>query len=227
VKHGHPLSREGQGGLEKINGRLYEKIYIDGVWYRVPLLTKDELYPPETWDIKSYQSDRVVWDDVRVAASSIRIQGVSNIPDWGGVGDGNLYALAFDPTTMEQVFFTVQLPHTYKLGTNIHPHIHWMPETTDTGTVRWGLEYEWVNIGDSMTGGSTITIDDDGDGTLLKHQIAEFAELSGVGKGMSSMLICRVYRDATNDDFADDAYLLEIDFHFEIDSLGSRQEYVK
>jgi len=41
------------------------------------------------------------------------------------------------------------------------------------------------------------------------------------------MLLCRVFRDVANDDFDDDAFLFEIDFHYQIDSLGSRTEYIK
>ena len=47
----------------------------------------------------------------------------------------------------------------------------------------------------------------------------------GSGKNISSMLICRVYRD-TGDTWATNTagncpILLEIDFHFPIDALGS------
>ena len=49
--------------------------------------------------------------------------------------------------------------------------------------------------------------------------------------GVSAMLIGRVFRDATGaggtDDYGADAILLEIDFHYEIDGFGSRDEYIK
>ena len=48
----------------------------------------------------------------------------------------------------------------------------------------------------------------------------------GVKKTLSSMLVCRLYRSAS-DSYGGDAGLLEIDFHYEIDSDGSRQEYTK
>jgi len=43
------------------------------------------------------------------------------------------------------------------------------------------------------------------------------------------MIICRLFRDAAGtggtDSYASDVALLEIDFHYEIDSLGSATEY--
>jgi len=41
------------------------------------------------------------------------------------------------------------------------------------------------------------------------------------------MLLCRVFRDIANDNFDDDAALFEIDFHYEIDALGSKEETTK
>lgn len=48
---------------------------------------------------------------------------------------------------------------------------------------------------------------------------------------VSSMLACRLFRDATGaggtDDLDNDAGVLEFDFHYEIDTMGSRSEYLK
>jgi hypothetical protein len=41
------------------------------------------------------------------------------------------------------------------------------------------------------------------------------------------MILCRVFRDVANDNFGDDAALLEIDFHYESDAIGSRQALAK
>ena len=229
VRHSHPLNREGQVAIEKINGRLYQKIHLDGVWYRVPLLRSGELYPPEAEDIQTHHSDKTTWDDLRVSANAVRIQGVLNVPDWDNIGGGDLYALAFSSETMEQVFFTVQMPHSWREGTDLHPHVHWMPENDGAGDVRWGFEYEWVNIGDAYVSSTLLYSLDPAERTTLEHQLADFGDIDGTGKMFSSMLICRLFRDAAHedDDYASDAYMLEFDFHYEIDSLGSRQEYVK
>ena len=229
VTHGHPLGRQGQRAVERVNGRVYEKVSLNGTWYRVPLLRSDELYPPEPSDVIAQREDGIVWDDLRVAASAVRIQGVLNVPDWDNIGGGDLYALAFDDEVMEQVFFTIQMPHNWKEGTDIHPHVHWMTEDDSAGDVRWALEYEWVNIDNAYVSSTIITGDDVSQRIALQHQIADLGDISGIGMTISSMLICRLYRDATAeaDDLATDVYLLEFDLHYEIDSLGSRLEYEK
>ena len=104
-----------------------------------------------------------------------------------------------------------------------------MPPTTGTGVVEWQLEYFWVNI-DGTAGNTTIlSLTDAGDGTAYKHQVASWSAISGTGKTVSSMLMCRIFRDGGNgsDTFTGDALLLEIDFHYQIDTMGSRQEFVK
>jgi hypothetical protein len=75
-----------------------------------------------------------------------------------------------------------------------------------------------------------MTFDDSTDSTDRKHHKAVNATgIDGTGKTLSSMIICRLYRDVSdaNDTYASDAFLLEIDFHYEIDTVGSRTELTK
>lgn len=98
--------------------------------------------------------------------------------------------------------------------------------------MRWGLEYAWVNLGGTFTSTTTIYAQDHSpaDSALVskEHYLTPFSAISGTGKTISSMVMCRLFRDATNatyDTYSDFAGLLEIDFHIECDSLGSHQEY--
>ena len=49
--------------------------------------------------------------------------------------------------------------------------------------------------------------------------------ISGTGKGSSSMIMCRLFRDGANaaDTFEHNAYFMEFDLHYPIDTLGSRE----
>jgi len=53
--------------------------------------------------------------------------------------------------------------------------------------------------------------------------------ISGSGITISGLYVCRVYRDATSgdDDYNRDAGLLFVDFHIEMDSVGSKTEMAK
>lgn len=179
------------------------------------------------------------WDDLRVPVSSIQRLGYSD-PGWAklkdnGSGSVGVYIPWFDATTVEEVYFVVQLPHSWQEGTNIKPHVHWTPKTTGASGqfVRWGLEYTWANI-DGSYGNTTIIYTDatsaaaattSGDSTMTadKHYMTLFSEIDATGKTLSSMLVCRLFRDASNgdDDYPYDAGLLEVDFHYYAYRLGN------
>ncbi len=183
--------------------------------------------------------DATQYDDIRIATTSTT-RGGSNDPDFtrsfrNGSSQG-VFTWYFSPTTEEELYFTVQLPHNWEQGTDIYPHVHWFVKSNGGvgQDVCWGLEYTWANVGDSFSTTNIIYGDVNHLGEDLIsdiHYITELGTLSGVGKQFSSMIICRIFRDATGtggiDDYNADAGLLEIDFHYKIDSLGSDEEYVK
>lgn len=168
-----------------------------------------------------------VWEDIRVPVSSIKRLGFSD-PDWvqfadDGAGSTGVYALAFDDTIDEEVYFACQIPHSYKEGTDIVPHIHWAPSDGNAGNVTWKLEYTWANIDGTYGNTATAVVTDSTDATSHKHLRADLTTIAGAGKTMSSILMCRLYRDVSDaDTYGSDAFLLEFDFHIEMDTVGSR-----
>lgn len=58
------------------------------------------------------------------------------------------------------------------------------------------------------------------------HHITSLGLISGTGKSFSSMLVCRIFRDASNssDTYTKDAGVLEVDFHFQVQSLGTQYD---
>jgi hypothetical protein len=175
-----------------------------------------------------FYGDATVWDDLRVPVNSVRRLGFSD-PDWvqfrdDGAASVGVYALAFDDGTDEEVFFTAQIPHAYREASSITPHVHWSPSDGNAGNVTWKLEYTWANIDGTFGNTSTVSVTDSTDSTSHKHLVANMTAISGAGKTISSMLQCRLYRDVSDgDDYASDAFLHEIDFHFELDTIGSRE----
>lgn len=181
----------------------------------------------------TFNGAATVWDDVRVPANNLTTAGANDPSkvNW----KGNLITWAFDQSTMNQLFFEVQIPHGYKEGSNIYPHVHWRPlaSAASATRVRWGLEYVWQNVGEEAPATTTTiyTTEQTPSENLVgyKHYLSPFAAITGKGKTISSCLSCRIFRDAANaaDDFAGDAGLIEIDFHIEMDTIGSNKEYVK
>lgn len=173
------------------------------------------------------EGDATAFDDLRTPVLAT-VKSTSVPPD-NIVFGSNMVAFGFDKAKSEEVFFMVQIPHPYKEGSNIYPHVHWYPTDNTTGNVVWKLEYTWANANNVFPSSTTLSVTTAAAGTAVTHQIASFSYIDGTGKKISSMLVCRLYREGGNaqDTYNADAGLLEIDFHFEIDSFGSRVEFIK
>ena len=170
------------------------------------------------------------WDDFRVPGHSTKTG--SSAPNLVAFGpSGNLFCLAFNgAATLEQVYFAMQLPHHYKEGSDIRPHVHWTPTTNDAGNVKWQFEYFWANAATDVFGApTTLSVVDAASGAAWTHQKSFFPVISGTGKKISSMLMCRLFRDPSDaaDTYAHEAAFLEFDFHYQVDSTGSQQIAVK
>jgi len=167
----------------------------------------------------------LVWSDLRVPAHQ-GLQGPTSKPDYDFTNVG----LLFDDSATESIYVLLQMPHDWKEGSNIKPHIHWIQ--SGSGNVVWELQYKWTNVNTLIAGAfTTLTASTPSyswtSGNL--HQITPFASLSGTGKTISSMLqivLSRLGGDG-GDTYSGDALMFELDFHYQKDSLGSSQEYTK
>jgi hypothetical protein len=123
------------------------------------------------------------------------------------------------------------MPHGYKIGSDIHPHVHWLPQTTSTGTVNWQLEYSIANINSVLGNTTTIQMPGVGAGIANTHQLTDASPetIDGSSLTLSNMMLGRLFRDGGvgADTFVGDAALMEFDLHFEKDTVGSRQEIIK
>jgi hypothetical protein len=167
------------------------------------------------------------------------------LDDSAGTSRG-VYLYSFDDAAAnaeKEIFFTMQVPHNYKLGGAINIHVHWIGNNADTAAApRWGLEYAWKDIGEVFA--DTVIVYSDGSNytasgtdanvSALKHYISKFAAITPgtTEDGMSSILIGRIFRNSsaagdTYDVASNKCGLLYIDAHYEIDSFGSSSEYTK
>ena len=174
-----------------------------------------------------FKGNATVFDDIRTPMTSIRITGPGGTTPPDEVMYKGSVVLAFGGagTDDEKGFFTIQIPHSYKEGSDITPHIHWTPEDNTAGTVRWILTYSWANIDAAFPAETANAIEVVADQTTDKHQRDFFTAITGTGKTISSMILCSIQREDSdpNDTYNNkDAFLLEMDFHFEKDTVGSR-----
>lgn len=163
------------------------------------------------------------WDDLRIAASA-RTTG-PNAAALANVNASGINGWRF--TNGKEVSFGCQLPHRYQLGSELHPHVHWMADTSEVYTGTWTFDYLWCNptqvtpISDKVTLTGAIS----GAQTALVPKITALDSAPmNQAYGISALFLCRL---ALTLSAGTGIYLLEFDFHHESDSLGSAAEYTK
>lgn len=172
------------------------------------------------------------WDDLRVPATATN-QGPANRPDfiqWGpSSGIDELYAWHFAPNIQEDLYFEAQFPHSYKEGTTWQPHVHWSPIDTNGGDVVWRLTYRWAAVNDVYTAIAGISVTASADGVTDKHQVIGLPDIPAPGAKISTMLTGRISRIGNDgaDTYTSDAVLHEVDFHFQVNTPGSKQPFIK
>lgn len=178
-----------------------------------------------------------VWDDCVTPLGPNNWNGAANNPTLtklfdDGAGSQGVYAYVF--SNGDEVLITIQMPHKWKEGTTIYPHIHFMCTSDVDPSDNFGIEFEytWVDVDEDFSVNTTLSTIDipTGVNTDDMHQAAHVtaAGISGAGHTISSVLLCRLKRvAATADDYAGGVAILSFDVHYEIDTIGSRQEFIK
>lgn len=178
------------------------------------------------------------WDDLTVypdVTSKGRSQGpIPEVFKNNGSSQG-VFLWWFETNVEREVYFQIQMPHSYKVGTTLYPHVHW---TTKTGTptttnVVWRLEYTIMkaggNFGSTLTTTTSTVVTETAPSGVGQHLITSLGEISGNEIGISTFIVCRLYRNGldTNDTFTESAGLLGFDIHYEKDTQGSRNQFTK
>lgn len=177
------------------------------------------------------------WTDLRTPLLSSNAGGV-NPPTLSlyRSGDGSFGVVCYSfnaNNTEKELNFTVQMPHSYKIGSILKPHLHLGVNTGSTisGTTKWGLEYTYANINGTfgpttvLTGTRALASPAD----RYKHLILSFGDINIPDLGISAIFICRLFRYTPlgGDTYYADVFAFECDFHYQEDTVGSRTDFIK
>ena len=166
-----------------------------------------------------------VWEDLRFPVTQTRVNPGTIKPDFNVVD----ITLDFDDTTDEFIYINAQMPHSWKAGSVIYPHCHWFQnQNTNVG---WYIDYRWQINGDAKTTSwTTLALDQQAftytSGTLDQINFTA-AGITCSGCDLSDILQIIFYRDVSADTYVGDAQLMQVDIHYQIDTLGSQDEYIK
>jgi len=170
------------------------------------------------------------WDDLRTPVNAVKVSAAAP-PTWVTFRGSQVlqFEEVVNPALQKAVYFSLQLPHSYKEGTDLYVHVHYTYGSDNRDhTAVWALYYSYANINDvfSQPDFRQVTTTH---GDSAQHLVASFDKISGAGLKISSMFVCELFRDSTDveDTYKDDLYLLEVDVHFEQDSMGSTTQWIK
>lgn len=206
----------------------------------------DDPTPNVRWLLFAFQHDgaeKVILEDLRgPAGSGVLPPGVAN-PSWqpGFAGSATLQFLRMSGTgggtPTGSLYYYFQIPHSYRQGTAVSPHIHWCKEVAVAGNVRWEFEYTNASpvaaapeVFPASTATATSTAIIGGTATAWEHSVSVLPSIPGAGLLASEVIVCRITRNQLH---VDDTYavnhvaFLEMDLHFQVNSHGSDGEFIK
>lgn len=164
------------------------------------------------------------WDDLVFPLNLTYVNPATSKPDYDYTNMGLLFPQNI-PT--EIVYITVQMPHMWKEGSSINPHVHVIQNANQQAVFK--MDYKWYNIGDAVPAGWTTHIMNQYAVPYTSGSLSQIIEastmISGTGKTISSILKIKLYRDDnvyTGDILAD-----QFDIHIQKDSFGSETEFDK
>ena len=184
----------------------------------------------------SLVGEATTWDDLRIVPGAFDFPGNADpaLADWQPGGSGTTFSV-YECAASDEAFFSVQVPHQYKEGSDFLAHVHWTPGdrgTAESGkTVAWKIDYTIANIDGTFGASATLDLTDTCTGANDAHLATPEITIDGSSTTISAMIMGRIYRD-TGDTWATNTggncpILLEIDFHYQIDGFGSDETYPK
>ena len=166
------------------------------------------------------------WDDLRFPVQGINPPGAARDPSRDNT-DGTL---VFSASQTNIIAGVAQMPHAWKEGSKIYPHIHWLAGAGGTGNVLWRFEYKIASVGaDFPAGYDTQDTLAAAPNSAVKHNLHRLGVIDMEGEKLSSILLWKISRIGGDDTdtFAGTVKLLEFDIHYEIDAIGSGREFEK
>lgn len=171
------------------------------------------------------------WNDLTASINAAKVTGASQ-PTWA-VYAGGIYAYSFSPTTMNECWpDPFHILHDISELSHLWGHAHFSTLGTNTGTVRFGLEWMYAKGHGQEPFSTPVTYywEQAVSATPKMHQVVEGTEvgtdvIDGPATGIETdgLLICRFFRDAAhvNDTCTDPVFVHTVDIHYYCDHYAT------
>jgi hypothetical protein len=149
--------------------------------------------------------------------------GLGNPAELATFRDG-IAAYAFVPSALSEAYTNWDVPLAWAPGTDLYLAFHWSPgNSTNTGTVRWGIEYIWAGVNGTFNSSVTEYYEQAADGTAYKHFQLVSTPFPGEDAVPNMRFLIRLFRDGghVNDTFTGDAFLIGVDFYYQVNKFGT------
>ena len=177
-----------------------------------------------------YYGDATVWEDIVGDIMSKKLYATTGKIDY----DWDENAITFQPggditSKSDRLQFNIQYPHRAKTDGEFRFHLHYFQpdDTARVFTLKYRIQSnnsakttDWTTV--TATCGTDDVFTYPGSGDF--NQILAFPAIDFSGASISSTLQCMLAR---TDSLSDNVQITFADAHYEIDSDGSRTEYVK
>ena len=167
------------------------------------------------------------WNDMH-AAFTAGTAPATNPPTLAQWGSSGIYQWSFE--LADQIFVAFHVPHTYKVGSEFTPHVHFAPSTAmaDGETIVWKIEWMYAPLNPdtpaafdpSSTVTTTLTYTSSGVTAANTHLAEGATPVALTNAAPGTIITARVYRDT--DTYADPVWGLSLNGHYQADRMGTK-----
>lgn len=173
--------------------------------------------------------EATAWEDITGSVLGASLSDVIGTAQY----DWSNNSVTFGPSgnitlSKDRTAFTIQKPHKAKTNSALKLHVHW--EQTDNTTRQFTLRYRIQQLGAAKTTAWTNVVVDSNTNNVFAYvsgtlnQITNLVSIDMTGTSISTQIQVHLTR---SDAVAGLIHVSFIDFHYEIDTIGSRQEFTK
>ena len=137
---------------------------------------------------------------------------------------GNIKAKSFPVGQLAELHMAFNIPSDVSRTEQLIPFVHWASSTTNTGNVRWGIEYSLAQRDQEFGASTDVGIIGAASGVINDLQHHEVFEGDRIPAQLpESVFAMRIYRDSANaqDTYPDDVYLLGVGMYYLSDRSGT------